>query len=706
MKHRSRSQSRVLPLSEKREVRGSELLAGQRAPLILLFVSISLRLSQIQGQPYDEVIEARDGAMRHYRNMAAANLRETPDSASSEAKNRGLTVDTSHRDVPVTKQIGRREKMISPISPPPNAAEDPDLNIESWGGSEGESSPHPQAPSPLNQHYDRMKEAQYIELLYKGTVHNIRLNSGQRIKDIKMMAVEGDNASVRKIKEQIEAVDRLRAFVESETSGFFDVDTYLEREEKPHHLHGQHVHHNGHHGHHHLHGHHGHHGHHHNSDDPHNEKTDGESKDPGEGSKVKVNPNKIVLLDDGSMSLGGRTDCQPILRTIEDIFQVIVRKPKALPICVKMVEGVFKTVGEEMHRGGVEFNGLRAVKTLGFDLLPSKAMVSSHELRDYLHSIDTSPSQAMKVGSFWRLPSFKAANAIRHAVQSTRGNDKATDQVLIDLVRSCSAHRAEARYLDAFCRVVEVETDGSGLPFLIYCRHLLAEWQVAAPELNATKGSIVTFEMVVALCATLFRIEDREKVKNSAKRAIAKKAIGTTLASTTCYDVDEGKQIEAFFERIWDCCYHKDDTKAKEAAKGMNLERLSERLEKVEVKSHKPQMPLSPKAAGNSIASKKTMQLLDQGRRRSIVELGPMTTRSSLGGLSMKEAMQAAMSQAAIQEHHEEEHEEEEDVEAKIQKYEVDEIMLQYHVDIGTVLDVACDFHLLLCSQQNICVWR
>ena len=409
------------------------------------------------------------------------------------------------------------------------------------------------------------------------------------------------------------------------------------------------------------------------------------------------------------INLAGRKDCQPILRSIDDIFTVIIRKPKALPIMVKMVEGVFKTVGEEMHRGGVEFNGLRAVKTLGFDLVQSKAMVSSHELRDFMHSIDTSPSQAMKVGSFWRLPSFKAANAIRHAVQSTRGNDKATDQVLIDLVRGCSAHRAEARYLDAFCRVVEVEVEGSGLPFLIYCRHLLAEWQVAAPELSATKGSIVTYEMVVALGATLFREEDREKVKKSAKRAIAKKALKMELSST-CYELDVEKQMDAFFERIWDCCYSKDDAKAKETAKGLNLERLSQRLEEEAEGSHKVVTPHSPKAA----AASRSLQLLQQGRRRSIVELGP--SRSSMGaagGLSMKDAMDAAMKQSLIQEEREDEDEGEimkedkqpQNDESKISGYEVDETLLQHHVDIGTVLDVACDGHLLLSAQQKLCVW-
>ena len=242
-------------------------------------------------------------------------------------------------------------------------------------------------------------------------------------------------------------MDRLREFVESETSGFFDLETYSEREQNPHAHHGHH----GQHGHHDHHSHHGggHHGHHgHNSSDHKN----GNEHHDSEETRQKANKSKIVLEDDGMINLAGRKDCQPILRSIDDIFTVIIRKPKALPIMVKMVEGVFKTVGEEMHRGGVEFNGLRAVKTLGFDLVQSKAMVSSHELRDFMHSIDTSPSQAMKVGSFWRLPSFKAATAIRHAVQSTRGNDKATDQVLIDLVRGCSAHRAEARYLDAFCR--------------------------------------------------------------------------------------------------------------------------------------------------------------------------------------------------------------------------------------------------------------
>ena len=62
---------------------------------------------------------------------------------------------------------------------------------------------------------------------------------------------------------------------------------------------------------------------------------------------------------------------------------------------------------------------------------------------------------------------------------------------------------------------------------MIYCRHLMAEWQVAAPDLSATKGSIVTYEMVAALGATLFREEDREKVRAS-EELIETRALGNT----------------------------------------------------------------------------------------------------------------------------------------------------------------------------------
>ena len=119
--------------------------------------------------------------------------------------------------------------------------------------------------------------------------------------------------------------------------------------------------------------------------------------------------------------------------------------------------------------------------------------------------------------------------------------------------------------------------------------------------------------------------------------------------------------------------------------------------------SHKVVTPHSPKAA----AASRSLQLLQQGRRRSIVELGG----GGGGGLNMKEAMEAAMKQSPIHEGEGEDDEEkigdkqQREDDSKVDRYEVDEALLQYHVDIGTVLDVACDGHLLLNAQQKLCVW-
>ena len=94
--------------------------------------------------------------------------------------------------------------MISPISPAnPLSLDDTDMHLESWGGSTEDAPSHPHSISPL--HHEREEEAQYIEHLYKGTLADLKLRSGQRIKDIEMVAAEEhkDNEISKKILQQV-----------------------------------------------------------------------------------------------------------------------------------------------------------------------------------------------------------------------------------------------------------------------------------------------------------------------------------------------------------------------------------------------------------------------------------------------------------------------------------------------------------------------
>ncbi|GMH87986.1 hypothetical protein TrST_g12274 [Triparma strigata] len=653
----------------------------------------------------NEMLVAKEEAMKRFREEATMRLRESEEaegtentvaSATTTSESHGLTVDTSleeeHRSEP------RRTRMISPVSPSGiHEGHFNELALESWGGANNSISPTMEGSQTAfmsdmtMSNMSNEKQIQFIESMYAGTIADMKLRSGERVKDIDRSVdkeIAENRESLKMLQRQIDAAERVNAFIESEIEGYFDVETYVGREKLVFNYHSSH------HGHH---GHHAHHGGHEHRDSP-SDELDG-SQHSLHGKKLSPTSNKIIIADDGTISMSNRTDCQPLLRAIEDVFTVVVRKPKTLPIVTRLVEGVLKSVGEEMHRGGIDFHGLRAVKALGYDMKKTN-MAKSHELRDYLYSGNNSPEADMRVGVFWRLPQIDAAQSIRKAIQAQRGNAKATDQVIIDLVRGCSSHRAGSRYLNIFCRVVEVDENSSSLPFLIYCRHLLAEWQVA----EKGKGDIITYEMAIALGATLFRIEDREEVKKIAKRAIAKKDLGMELSSTTCYEMDHESQLISFFERIWASCYNKNDENSKQMIKSTSMKKINDKIQRGGEDSPTGSLPgsHSPKAA-----KRKTMQLLDGGRRRSIVELGGGggAARSSM---NMKVAMEAATLAAkenTLVEENEEDSDDDEDFEAKLAEHEVDEAKLLHHIDIGAVLDVAVDCHLLQSLQQKLGIW-
>ncbi|GMH68581.1 hypothetical protein TL16_g04963 [Triparma laevis f. inornata] len=692
----------------------------------------------------NEMARARDEAMQRFREEATMRLRESEEieggSGSGNGNGQGLTIDTGNLgDEGGEKLLGfqhheqqqqqqkqkqkqqeqeqqpyrepRRTRMISPVSPSGIHEEHfNELEVESWGGANNSLSPTmdgPQTPGMNDLSMTNMsneKQIQFIEAMYAGTIADMKLRSGERVKDIDRSVdkefVEG-RESLKMLQRQIDAAERVNEFIESEAQGYFDVQTYLGRENLVFDYGSSSRHSEEHHGH--GHGHHGEHGHGHHRDSPHlNEDMDSNHGHDGSPTGKGKSPtsNKVVLADDGTISLGNRTDCQPLLRAIEDVFSVTVRKPKTLPITLRLVEGVLRSVGEEMHRGGIDFHGLRAVKAIGHNLVHA-SMVKSHELRDYLYSGENSPEANMRVGVFWRLPQIEASKSIRHTVQAQRGNDKATDQVLIDLVRGCSSHRSESRYLDTFCRVVEVDETSSGLPFLIYCRHLLAEWQVA----NKDKGDVITYEMTIALGATLFRIEDRELVKMSAKKAIAKKDLDIKLRSSNCHDMEHDSQLDCFFERIWASCYDKNDEESKQLIKSTSMKKINDKIEGKGGNSSPASLPgsHSPKAA-----KRKTMQLLDGGRRRSIVELGG-GGGTARGTMNMKAAMAAAAlandANMLTEGNENESDSDDEEDEERIKKHEVDEAKLLYHVNIGSVLDVAVDCHLMMSLQQKLGVW-
>jgi hypothetical protein len=66
-------------------------------------------------------------------------------------------------------------------------------------------------------------------------------------------------------------------------------------------------------------------------------------------------------------------------------------------------------------------------------------------------------------------------NTIRRAIQFTRGNSKATDQQITDLIMSCRAYRDTDAAVKLFCNLMEIDEASSAFPFVLYARNKLME---------------------------------------------------------------------------------------------------------------------------------------------------------------------------------------------------------------------------------------
>ena len=309
----------------------------------------------------------------------------------------------------------------------------------------------------------------------------------------------------------------------------------------------------------------------------------------------KFDPNKINITEDGVVCIGRCSEMQPLLRLVDEVCDVEVRPAKSLGVITKLIGELYVSVAEDLIKGGkFKFDGYKAIRTMGFDLSETPAMLTGGELREYEKSIygmapepTTSLEEVSVAAAIGRYSSFaqlggatqaggtqqqqtqmqmqmqKKGNAheywrplhssgpdlVYHAILKIRGNAKACDQQIIDLVKSSTTYRGMDEDISVFCQLMEVDNQrSSSLSVALYIRYELQRVQVAAAD--AEHIPCVTYASVIALASKLFQVDDA-LVQKAAKKVIQFWEVdkNADVSSKTSLKIEA--QIEHFFVLVW-----------------------------------------------------------------------------------------------------------------------------------------------------------
>jgi len=144
------------------------------------------------------------------------------------------------------------------------------------------------------------------------------------------------------------------------------------------------------------------------------------------------------------------------------------------------------------------------------------------------------------------------ASLVYNAIKSTRGNNKATDQQIVDLVRSVNGHREFDDTIELFAKVLEEDGSSSNLPFLLYAMQVLDnKCTVIISESDGLQ--CVEYQDLIPFAAKLFCVGEPD-VKKCAIRAIQLSHTGEIISSKHARGDKEMTnigQLEFFFEKIW-----------------------------------------------------------------------------------------------------------------------------------------------------------
>ena len=286
-------------------------------------------------------------------------------------------------------------------------------------------------------------------------------------------------------------------------------------------------------------------------------------------AKPKSNAQfEIEIGNDGLISIGRSSQLQPLLLQVEDIYAVQIRPPKSLHWTIKYINNILFGIGDNLSRNGLlRYSSFDNIMLLGHEpnMSEKQPLLSDKDIRDFECSRLNAPGEGLKkVGEYWSMVYADPAVLTYNAIKSTRGNNKATDQQIVDLVRSVSAHREFDKTVELFAKVMEVDGSSSDLAFLLYARHALGE--VCNISVSESDGlQCVEYKEVIDFAAKLFNAE-RTTCRKAAERAIQLSHIGEILKSRhnrKPNEMSNTKQLEYFFETLWKDTRVRDDEEIK-----------------------------------------------------------------------------------------------------------------------------------------------